>query len=296
MAKKFKLNRESRDQIESIHNNLLEMQNEILLDPSNVSLNDIRIRLIGYRDDLDKIMLNFDERKKLENLCFSKFDGQQFSLLNLETKCIKNIAYNPVEDHDSPIIYHSEGCHDFHSKPIWKITKCMPKHLIIPENIVQIKHDEDFIYFYCYTQNVTLFGVQQQCKNKVYQIEKDQDLTINNMTTKFMKINIQTSSFIQTDINQLINNVKFQNFDDSINLERLDSLVQTEHEMIERMAENIFSYHQTKLIVIGFISFIIIMCIIIFLFAYYLIRMRNFQRVAREQYQLATIRSHRIRE
>lgn len=65
MAKKFKLNRESRDQIESIHNNLLEMQNEILLDPSNVSLNDIRIRLIGYRDDLDKIMLNFDERKKL---------------------------------------------------------------------------------------------------------------------------------------------------------------------------------------------------------------------------------------
>ena len=71
-----------------------------------------------------------------------------------------------------------------------------------------------------------------------------------------------------------------------LNLERLDSLVQTEHEMIERIAGNIFSYHQTKFIVIGFIFVIIIICIIIFLFAYYLIRMRNFQRVAREQYQL----------
>ncbi|KAH9417928.1 hypothetical protein DERP_014391 [Dermatophagoides pteronyssinus] len=74
-------------------------------------------------------------------------------------------------------------------------------HLIIPENIVQIKHDEKFVYFYCLHSKCNL---------------------IRRSTTM------------------------------------LDSLVQTEHEMIERIAGNIFSYHQTKFIVIGFISVIII--------------------------------------
>ena len=46
------------------------------------------------------------------NLCFSKFSGHKFSVLNLETKCRKDISFSPVDERDSPIIFHSEGCHD----------------------------------------------------------------------------------------------------------------------------------------------------------------------------------------
>ena len=41
----------------------------------------------------DPFTILIPDPNNVENLCFSEFDGQQFSLLNLETNCIKNIAY-----------------------------------------------------------------------------------------------------------------------------------------------------------------------------------------------------------
>uniref|UniRef100_A0A6P6Y3Q0 Uncharacterized protein LOC113793799 n=1 Tax=Dermatophagoides pteronyssinus TaxID=6956 RepID=A0A6P6Y3Q0_DERPT len=129
-----------------------------------------------------------------ENLCFSEFSGYMHSILNLETKCVKNIAFNPVDDHQIPIIFHSEGCEDdLHSRPIWKTKRCIPKRSITPEMAVQIKHDEQFVYVYCYTQNITILGFEQPCKNLIYQFEKGQNLTINKVATKFKKMKIYTS-------------------------------------------------------------------------------------------------------
>nr|XP_027199668.1 uncharacterized protein LOC113793795 [Dermatophagoides pteronyssinus] len=64
MAKKYKLDQESRNLIKFIHDSLLKMQHELILDPSEVPLQDLKNELIGFRNQLDEIMAKFDDWKK----------------------------------------------------------------------------------------------------------------------------------------------------------------------------------------------------------------------------------------
>uniref|UniRef100_A0A6P6Y2V0 Uncharacterized protein LOC113793943 n=1 Tax=Dermatophagoides pteronyssinus TaxID=6956 RepID=A0A6P6Y2V0_DERPT len=240
----------------------------------------------------DPFHLIVNDKLNSSNLCTSVYTGPSYSVMDKETKCAKNIIFNPYDDYQAPFIFHSINCNNnfqnFGAK--WKTVDCKPKEEMTSEEIVQVKTDENFVYYYCFLQNMTLQQNFYPCKNQIYKSKLGQNLTINNQTVKFHKIKINIVHNLQDEFNELINFRIFNSFNSSVNLQDLTTLVEQEDKLINKIVVSYFSQYYLY-IIISILSIIIVITMI--LFAYYRIRARSYQQVAREQYQLAHLRVSR---
>ncbi|XP_075680543.1 uncharacterized protein LOC142646185 [Dermatophagoides pteronyssinus] len=240
----------------------------------------------------DPFHLIVNDKLNSSNLCISIYTGPSYSVMDKDTKCVKSIMFNPFDDHQAPFIFHSLKCNNdlqkFGAK--WRTMDCKPKEEITSEEIVQVKTDENFVYYYCFLHNITLQHSFYPCKNQIYKSKLGQNLTINNQTIKFHKIKINIIHNLHDEFNELINFRIFNNFNSSVNLQDLTTLVEQEDKLIDKIVVSYFSQYYLYIIIT---ILTIIILITMMLFTYYRIRARSYQRVAREQYQLAHLRLSR---
>ncbi|KAH9413959.1 hypothetical protein DERP_014479 [Dermatophagoides pteronyssinus] len=234
----------------------------------------------------DPFHLIVNDKLNSSNLCISVYTGPSYSVMDKDTKCVKSIMFNPFDDLQAPFIFHSMKCNNdlqkFGAK--WRTMDCKPKEEMTSEEIVQVKTDENFVYYYCFLHNITLQQNLYPCKNQIYKTKLGQNLTINNPTIKFHKIKINLIHNLHDEFNELINFRIFNNFNSSVNLQDLTTLVEQEDKLIDKIVVSYFSQYYVYIIIT---ILTIIILITTMLFTYYRIRARSYQRVAREQYQLA---------
>ena len=145
----------------------------------------------------------------------------------------------------------------------WKKTKCMQPDKIIPEEIVQIKMDNQFVYYYCYTQNTTIMGVEEKCQNKIYKVKKGKNITINHEVIKFHKVRMELFTNIDTDLTDAINSKIFRQDDVEIALNHLEKMIEQEDQLVAKITSSYLRYYLiwTTAIVIT-IALIIAICYI----------------------------------
>nr|XP_046914038.1 uncharacterized protein LOC124494812 [Dermatophagoides farinae] len=238
----------------------------------------------------DPFYLLVEDKLNKSNLCFSMYSGTRYAIMNKITKCARNIMFDPIDDHQSPFIFHSVDCKNNtnFSKAKWKTIECRSKELITPEEIVQVKNDENFIYFYCFNQNITIQGLTYPCKNQIYKIKRGQSLTINQQTVSFTKMKIDLHHHIHDDLSEILNVQTFDTFGSSINLQDLSTMVEKEDQLINKI---IYSYLQTYYIHLIVIISIILLLIFITLFYCQYNKTKNYKKIILEQYRLAALQS-----
>lgn len=224
-----------------------------------------------------------------DNLCITTYSGPKYAVINKESKCVRDITFDPINDYQSPLIFHSIDCKENinYVKATWKPYRCMKKDLITPEEIVQIKSDDSFVYFYCYMQNITVHGSTFPCKNQVYRMKRGQNLTINGQTVTFPTIRINSWQNLHDELNEILVIKMFNSFNSSMNLHDLTSMVEKEKHLVEQLVNNFLHSN------LFYIVTIVIVIITIFLFIICCIQHfthQNYRRVAMEHYQLATRR------
>ena len=224
-----------------------------------------------------------------ENWCFTKYSGPKYAVINRESKCIRDITFDPINDYQSPIIFHSIDCKENinYVKATWKPYRCMKKNLITPEEIVQIKNDDSFVYFYCYMQNLTVHGSTFPCKNQVYRIKRGKNLTINGQTVTFPTFRINSWQNLHDELNEILVIKMFNSFNSTMNLHDLTTLVEREKHLVEQLANNFF--HSTLFHII-IITIVIITVLLFILCCIQYITHKNYRRAAMEHYQLAVRR------
>lgn len=235
-----------------------------------------------------------EDENNSSNLCFTEYTGPSYAVINKNTKCIRNIMFHPIDDHQSPFVFHSVKCNNqqFKNKVLWRPFECQPRGFISSEEAVQIKSDKNYVYFYCYLQNVTIHGVNYPCKNQVYKMKRGQKLTINNQSVMFTKMKINLHHNLQEEINEIINIKAFDTFNSTVNLQELSSLVKQEGELVNRVmlsATKTFYLHTLILITIFFIFTTLL------LYYYQRIRTRRFRRMIRNQYRLSSIKMNQLK-
>ena len=162
-----------------------------------------------------------------------------------KTGCSAEIIFDPIEEHQTPFVFHSPACRHAMKSVVkqWKKTKCMPQDQIIPEEIVQVKMDNEFVYYYCYTQNTTIMGNEEKCANKIYKIKKGKNVTINHQIIKFHKVRMELFTNIDTDLTDAVNNKIFRQDDAEIALNHLEKMIQQEDQLVVKITNSYLRYY-----------------------------------------------------
>ncbi|XP_027198747.2 uncharacterized protein LOC113792984 [Dermatophagoides pteronyssinus] len=213
------------------------------------------IKVNGIRTDQDYTLLRADpfylaviEPKNLtghEEICLTKYNGPQYVVYQEKTGCSAEIVFDPIEEHQTPFVFHSPACRHAMKSVVnqWKKSKCMPQDKIIPEEIVQVKMDNDFVYYYCYTQNTTIMGNEERCANKIYKIKKGKNVTINHQVIKFHKVRMELFTNIDTDLTDAVNNKIFRQDDAEIALNHLEKMIQQEDQLVVKITSSYLRYY-----------------------------------------------------
>nr|XP_027198068.1 uncharacterized protein LOC113792376 [Dermatophagoides pteronyssinus] len=244
-----------------------------------IKQNGIKTKLIininGIRTDQDYTLLRADpfylavlEPKNLtghEEICLTKYNGPQYVVYQEKTGCSAEIVFDPIEEHQTPFVFHSPTCRRAMKSVVnqWKKTKCMQSDKIIPEEIVQVKMDNEFVYYYCYTQNTTIMGIEEKCQNKIYKVKKGKNITINHEVIKFHKVRMELFTNIDTDLTDAINSKIFRQNDVEIALNHLEKMIEQEDQLVAKITSSYLRYYLiwTTAIVIT-IALIIAICYI----------------------------------
>ena len=233
------------------------------------------ININGIRIDEDYTLLRADpfqiavtEPKNLtghEEVCFSKYFGPQYVVYQEKTGCSAEIIFDPIEEHQTPFVFHSPACRHAMKSVVkqWKKTKCMPQDQIIPEEIVQVKMDNEFVYYYCYTQNTTIMGNEEKCANKIYKIKKGKNVTINHQIIKFHKVRMELFTNIDTDLTDAVNNKIFRQDDAEIALNHLEKMIQQEDQLVAKITSSYLRYYLLwTAAIVASVALIIALCYI----------------------------------
>ena len=156
----------------------------------------------------------------------------------------KQILFNPTDDNQAPFIFHSKVCNSA-AKSIrnqWKKIRCEKKDKILPEEIVQVKMDNKYVYFYCYTQNMTRDGEEISCQNRIYKVRKGRNITINQHTVHFQRMRIEFLANLDPELLEVINDKTYNDEDRSVILKDLENIIEQEHRVVTQITISYLRY------------------------------------------------------
>lgn len=169
--------------------------------------------------------------------CLSEYIGPQYVVYHQKTRCFREIPFNPIADHQTLMLFHSELC----KAPIktenvrWRKTKCESHSRFISEELVQIKWDRHFVYYYCYTQNITRGSQTVPCRNQVYKEKRGENVTINGRTVFAKSLHLESFSIIGTEVSDFVNEEVFDSDELKGDLKNLESLVELENKLVTKI-------------------------------------------------------------
>lgn len=216
----------------------------------------LHLKINGVKIDKEYLLLRADpfyigitENKTLstrieEEVCLAEYIGPKFLAYHRRTGCAKEVLFDPINDHQTPFVFHSKSCKP-RVKSIrdqWRKIRCQNRTEILPEEIVQIKMDNDHAYYYCFTQNRTVNDESIPCQNQIYQTKKNTNITINKHTIHVQKFRMEQFANLDPEITEALNDRIF-NEDRSKVVEDLEYLVEKEHRLVTQIAISYVRYY-----------------------------------------------------
>lgn len=227
--------------------------------------------------------------KPKTELCISEYVGPQYIVFNRKTKCFREIPYNPIGDHQTLLLFHSELC----KTPIktanvkWRQVKCESLETLIPEEVVQLKWDHDFVYYYCYSQNLTIGEHPTPCLNQIYKQKRGTNISINGQTVLVQSFRLGTLSVLETDVSDYVNEKVFDPDKSDISLKNLETLIDVENKLLSRIAASYISKTMSYFMTAGGI---IIVVLVVSYIAYIIYRYKKIKKHRAREYRETTRR------
>ncbi|OTF77182.1 hypothetical protein BLA29_006173, partial [Euroglyphus maynei] len=233
--------------IELLIHEMFDEQNRNFAEPEDDKPEKLQLRVGAVEVDREYSLLQADafdigsveNRTGIEEICLSRYVGAKYLVYNRRTGCSKNTLFDPSSEKTTPFVYHSLECDTTPNvfKKSWERLLCDKKEYITPEEIVQVKTDDDYIYVYCFTQNITVSGRTSECRNKVYKFRRDQNITINQQVRHFHRIKVDKHVNLDRDLSELVNDRMYRSDGAKINLEELGSLIKHREWLAERVSK-----------------------------------------------------------
>ncbi|OTF69647.1 hypothetical protein BLA29_000189 [Euroglyphus maynei] len=224
-----------------------QLQGCHMREPEDDKPEKLQLQVGAVEVDKDYLLLQADafaigsveNQTGLEEICLSKYVGAKYLVYNRRTGCSKNTFFDPNSEKTTPFVYHSPECDTAPNvfKRSWERLMCDKKEYITPEEIVQVKTDDDYIYVYCFTQNITVSGKTSECRNKVYQFRRDQNITVNGQVRHFQRVKIDKHVNLDRDLSELVNDRMYRGEGAVINLEELGTLIKHREWLAERVSK-----------------------------------------------------------
>ena len=179
------------------------------------------------------------------DFCISKYSGPEYMVYEERTGCSTEIIFNPIDELQTPFVFHSKTCKKAmkQTPSHWKRVRCTEKALITPEEIVQVKMDNDYVYYYCFSQNTTINENQEPCENKVYKMKKGKEILINNETIKFQKIRMEHFTNIDPEMSDAINTKTFKIENRWNTLSHLETVIEMEDKIVKSITMTYVRYY-----------------------------------------------------
>ncbi|KAH7636936.1 hypothetical protein HUG17_7142 [Dermatophagoides farinae] len=204
----------------------------------------LHLRINGLRIDKDYSLLQADpfyigiaeNQTKIEQVCLAEYIGPKFLAYQKRTGCAKKVLFDPIKDQQAKFVFHSKSCSQMITsmKDQWRKIWCRDKSKIKPEEIVQIKTDNDHAYYYCFMQNRTVNGESMPCENQIYQTKIGNNITINRRTIYVKKYQSEQLLDFDPNVTEKLNDRIFHEDKGKI-FEDLEFLVEKEHKLLSQI-------------------------------------------------------------